>query len=234
LANKSEGEQKMRKLYTLTLIVIICLIIGLAYADQLTFSTYYPAPFGVYREMRAMRMAIGDTYHKTGDHPWDEDGSGDPGEIHQDADLVVEGNVGIGTATPTTDPNPNGDTAGNLDVADVWLRGANDGTGGWASEGGGVTTWDSGWFAISNNRTQNKTHDLGAKPDIMTVWAATNSTGANMRYVGSINAGSGNYGCSIYNITAIGYSIKTYNDSVGAVGESNPWRYARLVMMKVQ
>jgi len=47
------------------------------------------------------------------------------------------GNLSIGTAPPTTDANPNGDITGNLDVADVWLRGADGGTGAWASESGG-------------------------------------------------------------------------------------------------
>jgi len=51
---------------------------------------------------------------------------------------LLRGNVGIETDTPTTDANPNGDTIGNLDVADVWLRGANGGSGAWASEAGGA------------------------------------------------------------------------------------------------
>ena len=42
----------MRKLYILCLIGLACIIIGLAFADQMTFTTYYPAPYGVYREMK--------------------------------------------------------------------------------------------------------------------------------------------------------------------------------------
>jgi hypothetical protein len=41
----------MRKLYIFGLIAIGGLIFGLAYAEQITLSTYYPAPYGVYREM---------------------------------------------------------------------------------------------------------------------------------------------------------------------------------------
>ena len=43
----------MRKFYLIGLIALACIIIGLAWADQVTLSTYYPAPYGVYREMQA-------------------------------------------------------------------------------------------------------------------------------------------------------------------------------------
>ena len=58
--------------------------------NTLTITTYYPAPFGVYKELRTKRMAIGDNYYKSSDYSWGVD-------IDSDADLVVEGNVGIGT-----------------------------------------------------------------------------------------------------------------------------------------
>jgi len=96
----------MKKYHIAGLIIAIALIAGIALADQITFSTYYPAPFGVYREMRIMRVAIGDTYHKAGDHPWDADGgSPEAGEIHQNADLVIESSVGIGTMEPNSQLN---------------------------------------------------------------------------------------------------------------------------------
>lgn len=41
----------MRKVYILGLIGLASLIIGLAWAEQLTFTTYYPAPYGVYNDM---------------------------------------------------------------------------------------------------------------------------------------------------------------------------------------
>ena len=40
----------MRKFYILGLVGLAALIIGLAWADQITLTTYYPAPYGVYRE----------------------------------------------------------------------------------------------------------------------------------------------------------------------------------------
>ena len=63
----------MRKVYILGLVALAAAIIGLAFADQMTFTTYYPAPYGVYREFRTS----GNTYLATD-----------------------EGNVGIGTTHP--------------------------------------------------------------------------------------------------------------------------------------
>jgi len=49
--------------------------------------------------MRAKRIAIGDTYFDGAEVPWEEI-NGDGGLIDYLADLVVEGNVGIGTTNP--------------------------------------------------------------------------------------------------------------------------------------
>ncbi|MDD2679750.1 MAG: hypothetical protein PHO03_02975 [Candidatus Omnitrophica bacterium] len=84
----------------------LALLLTLSYSpltlaeESITISTYYPSPYGVYREMRAKRIAIGDTYFDGAEVPWEaEDGDGNP--IDLNADLVVEGNVGIGTTSPT-------------------------------------------------------------------------------------------------------------------------------------
>ena len=42
----------MRKLYIFGLVALAALIIGLAWAEQITLTTYYPAPYGVYKTMR--------------------------------------------------------------------------------------------------------------------------------------------------------------------------------------
>ncbi len=63
----------MRKLYIPDLIALAAIIIGLAWADQITISTYYPAPYGVYREFKT----TSNTYLATD-----------------------SGNVGIGTTSP--------------------------------------------------------------------------------------------------------------------------------------
>ncbi|MFH1248107.1 MAG: hypothetical protein V1490_03035 [Candidatus Omnitrophota bacterium] len=67
---------------------IIFIFAGLGYAeDQLTITTYYPSPYGNYRELSAQRMKIGTTYSGSG-------------TTVTDNNLIVEGSVGIGTASP--------------------------------------------------------------------------------------------------------------------------------------
>ena len=52
----------MRKLYIFGLIGLAAVLIGLAWADQMTFTTYYPAPYGVYNNMRVMdSLGVGTT-----------------------------------------------------------------------------------------------------------------------------------------------------------------------------
>ena len=72
----------------------------LAFAEDITITTYYPSPYGSYRELRSARMAIGDNYIDGVAYTW-EATNGDGGEVDYQADLVVEGNVGIGTANPS-------------------------------------------------------------------------------------------------------------------------------------
>ncbi|MCK5287964.1 MAG: hypothetical protein KAJ14_12955 [Candidatus Omnitrophica bacterium] len=73
---------------------------NLVLADEsITITTYYPSPFGVFREIRATNTAIGDTYSDNTQYCWiGTCGTG----IHHEASLVVEGNVGIGTVVPTS------------------------------------------------------------------------------------------------------------------------------------
>jgi len=84
----------------LVLIGIIGLVIGFYTSfgftqegETLTITTYYPSPYGVYKELRAKKMAIGDSYYDASRYVWGDD-------IDSDADLVVEGKVGIGTMRP--------------------------------------------------------------------------------------------------------------------------------------
>jgi hypothetical protein len=87
------------KFFLLSLILTLAVPI-LSFAEEtITITTYYPSPYGVYREMRAKRIAIGDTYFDGAEVPWEET-NGDGGLIDYLADLVVEGNVGIGTTNP--------------------------------------------------------------------------------------------------------------------------------------
>ena len=83
--------------------------------DSIRFVTYYPSPYGSYRELRTKRMAIGNTYIQYNDTCWPEsvnspctnnqiytdlnNNGWSPGEEDL-VSLVVQGNVGIGTASP--------------------------------------------------------------------------------------------------------------------------------------
>ena len=98
----------MRKLYILGLIGLAVLIGDSAFAQEesITFTTYYPAPYGVYREMRSKRMGIGENYYDNSNVCWGDVLSCPAGStiipdgpFDHDVDLVIEGNVGIGTTT---------------------------------------------------------------------------------------------------------------------------------------
>ncbi len=68
-----------------------------AFTEDITITTYYPAPYGVYKELRSKRVAIGDNYYDGGEYCWEGICTND---IDDAADLIVEGKVGIGTASP--------------------------------------------------------------------------------------------------------------------------------------
>ncbi|MDP2922999.1 MAG: hypothetical protein Q8O30_04690 [Candidatus Omnitrophota bacterium] len=86
-------------IFSVALIFTSCIIFpAFSQTESITITTYYPAPFGVYQELRARRIAIGDTYH-TAAFCWPGDVC--VNQINADADLVVEGRVGIGTSNPT-------------------------------------------------------------------------------------------------------------------------------------
>ena len=71
-----------------------------ALAEDITITTYYPSPYGSYRELRSARIAIGDNYIDPVAYTW-EVTNGDGGEVDFQADLVVQGNVGIGMTSPS-------------------------------------------------------------------------------------------------------------------------------------
>ncbi|MDD5077944.1 MAG: tail fiber domain-containing protein [Candidatus Omnitrophica bacterium] len=85
--------------YILSLAVCLFFFPVFLFAEEITVTTYYPSPYGVYSELRTKKMAIGDSYIDSGSYTW-ETTDGDGGEVDLNADLVVEGNVGIGTANP--------------------------------------------------------------------------------------------------------------------------------------
>jgi len=93
--------------------------------ENMTIATYYPSPNGVYRELRAQRVIIGENYYDS-THCWPP--AVCTNQIDEDADLVVEGNVGIGIGAPQAKLDvAYEDTApGNSGL--LWLRGYGTGT----------------------------------------------------------------------------------------------------------
>jgi len=83
--------------FTLSFLLFFCPVF--LFAEEITITSYYPSPYGVYNELRAKKMAIGDNYIDSGNYTW-ESADGDGGEVDYNADLVVEGNLGIGTSNP--------------------------------------------------------------------------------------------------------------------------------------
>ena len=74
---------KLRVILLTALMVLTCF--SLSYAEEkITLSTFYPAPYGDYGELTVNKMVVGPTYAIPADP----------------IDLLVEGNVGIGTAAP--------------------------------------------------------------------------------------------------------------------------------------
>jgi|GEM_PF-4086833 len=89
-------RQKIAMLLPLLIIALVSVV--LAADETITLTTYYPAPYGSYTELKAQRITIGDNYTNSSSYCW----SGScTNTINATTDLIVEGNVGIGTTAPT-------------------------------------------------------------------------------------------------------------------------------------
>lgn len=79
------------------IILILVLIPLFAFAQEdITVTTYYPSPSGSYFELRAKRLAIGDTYFDNGQYSWEAPLSNIPADV----DLFVERDTIIGPQYP--------------------------------------------------------------------------------------------------------------------------------------
>ena len=115
----------MRKIILLFLICAIGILISVISisaqtSEEITITTYYPSPYGVYQEMNITgRQAIGDvngdSAYTNADMAVDQSGAPIPGS------LTVAGNVGIGT----TNPQVALDVAGYINVGQ-WGTGGVD------------------------------------------------------------------------------------------------------------
>ncbi len=125
----------MKKVLAMGICLFFLGIITLCAQESITLTTYYPAPFGVYQELRSSRMAIGANYISQPDYCWQGTCTN---QINASTDLLVEdalrvdGNVGLGVDPRS--PSPDGLTKGNMDVNDIYLRAANNGSGQWVSK----------------------------------------------------------------------------------------------------
>ncbi|MFC1646407.1 hypothetical protein ACFL2Y_04445 [Candidatus Omnitrophota bacterium] len=80
--------KKLSEIFVLVFIFSILFSLLYSYAEErITLTTYYPAPYGVYREMRVNGLAVGSAYRNN------------PTNV-ADGYLLVNGSVGIGTMSP--------------------------------------------------------------------------------------------------------------------------------------
>ena len=103
-------------------LVLVLLVGTMAYAmaaqESLTVTTFYPSPRGAYNELRAREVVLendGNLTVRGSLAVGSELGGYDPGLA---GDVLIEGNVGIGT----TDPSTRLEVVGNLSVADNQLQ----------------------------------------------------------------------------------------------------------------
>jgi hypothetical protein len=124
---------------------VFFLYVPSAFSDEtLTLTTYYPSPVGMYKELCSQRSKVGRTY------------SGSATTVANDT-LIVEGNIGVGTPSPTY----------QLDVAkttnDAIIRTATTGAGaylmtdsttdgyfGWEMDSAGVGKWYLGSYGYND------------------------------------------------------------------------------------
>ena len=141
--------RKKRAFYWLTVVstltfslVFTCFSQG-NYTESLVITTYYPSPSGVYREIRAKRMAIGDDWYQASNYSW---GTTFP----TDVDLVVQGNTFLGTNETTGGDRPRLAVNGTIHIGKEAVPGyynlivAEEGMN--SSAGGVFDIWDSSWL----------------------------------------------------------------------------------------
>ena len=82
---------KIIRIFTAVLFLVLCIGIS-SIAEEITLTTYYPAPYGAYTQLVAESFGVGDN-----DGSGVIDGSDAPST---QGDVWIAGNVGIGTNSP--------------------------------------------------------------------------------------------------------------------------------------
>jgi hypothetical protein len=169
--------------------------------DHITITTYYPSPYGSYRELTAWRMKIGKDYARSG-------------TSIEDNNFIVQGNMGIGTSSATEKLEVVGkikivDQANPAQLGYVLTADAN-GVGTWQQPGGGGR-YDSGWFAIGSNSSRTLEHNLGTTGLYWEIWAASDASGSNKnrQVYTSARYGSAMTGAYITVINANSFKLQT-------------------------
>ena len=133
--------------FTLLMVLSVFILMPCAFPQEdITITTYYPSPLGVYKDLRSKNLAIGDNYMDNSQYCWEGSCTN---LIDAATDLIVEGNVGIGTANPqgSQDGRLIGlDVDENIAVKDVYLDNPKSGSPRWASEGGESAHTNCVWF----------------------------------------------------------------------------------------
>jgi len=86
---------------------VILLMGSYSIAEDITLTTYYPAPYGEYDELRSGKVGIGLTTADTVQNKLDVEGGVAIGASYSGTNaapadgLIVQGQVGIGTTSPT-------------------------------------------------------------------------------------------------------------------------------------
>ncbi len=106
-------------------LAVLSLLPAPARAEQVEIVTYYPSPSATTDDLRVKRATVGSDYKALN--------LDDPLATIPDGTLLVEGSIGIGTSRPPLTA-PDGSTAGNLNVNNIFVRSLNGGVGAWVSE----------------------------------------------------------------------------------------------------
>jgi len=116
------------RFFTVILFGVFCVGIG-AMAEEITLTTYYPAPYGVYEELTATKLDVGATGLVVG-------ATYSGSQTAPASGMLVEGNVGIGKTSATAEL----DVSGTVNATDYSVGGTAGASGTFTSVDGKTVT----------------------------------------------------------------------------------------------
>jgi hypothetical protein len=183
------------------LVLFIFLPLGFA-QESITISTYYPTPFGSYRQLRTQRQAIGSTYFDPAQYPWDDDGTIIGNEIPQDVDFIAEGDVGIGSYQPNLTGADRELTISSNDQSALALQGA-------ASNQGDLISQISFFNDVDENASIDSHRGRNAASGTLSFYTSDSGTlGERMRISQGRNVG---IGTAVLDITSPANNLSSGN-----------------------